>query len=138
MCRHIRSFLTHATYYVFCSVQLHSRVQLYPRACSMPGFPVHYQLPELAQLLSIESLMPSNHLTLFSSFLLLPSTFLSIRGFSKESVLRIRWPKYWSFSFKISHTNEYLGLISFRIAWFDLLSVQGILKSLLQQHSSKA
>ena len=82
--------------------------------------------------------MPSNHPILCRPLLLLPSIFPSIRVFSKESVLRIRWPKYWSFSFNISPSNEYSGLISFRRDWFDLLAVQGALKSLLQQHSSKA
>ena len=90
------------------------------------------------KLMSIESLMPSNHLILCCSLLLLPSIFPSIRVFSNESVLFIRWPKYWSFSFSISPPNEYSGLISFRIDWFDLLAVQGTLKSLLQHHSSKA
>ena len=82
--------------------------------------------------------MPSNHLLVCHSLLLLPSVFSSIRVFSNESTLRIRWPKYWSFSFSISPSNEYSGLISFRIDWFDLLVVQGTLKSLLQHHSSKA
>ena len=82
--------------------------------------------------------MPSNHLILCLPLLLLPSIFPSIRGFSNESVLYIRWPKYWSFSFSISPSNEYSGLISFRMDWFDLLAVQGTLKSLLQHHSSKA
>ena len=82
--------------------------------------------------------MPSNHLVLHHPFLLLPSIFPSIRVFSNESVLHIRWPKYWSFSFNISPSNEYSGLISFRIDWFELLAVQGTLKSCLQHHSSKA
>ena len=82
--------------------------------------------------------MPSNHLILCQPLLLLPSIFPSIRVFSNESVLRIRWPGYWGFSFSISPSNEYLGLISFRINWFDLLAVQGTLKSLVQHHSSKA
>ena len=82
--------------------------------------------------------MPSNHLILCHSLLLLPSIFPNIRIFSNESVLRIRWPKYWSFSFNVSPSNEYSGLISFKMAWFDLLAVQGTLKSLLQHHSSKA
>ena len=86
--------------------------------------------------MSIESVMPSNHLILYHPLLLLPSIFPSIRGFSNESVLHIRWPKYCSFS--ISPSNEYSGLISFRIDWFDLLAVQGTFKSLLQNHSSKA
>ena len=88
--------------------------------------------------MSIELDMPSNHLTLCRPLLLPPSIFLSIRVFSNESVLRIRWPKNWSFSFSISPSNEYSGLISFRIDWLDLLAVQGTLKSLLQDHSSKA
>ena len=92
----------------------------------------------LIKLMSIESVMPSNHLILCRPFLLLPSIVPSIRVFSKESVLHIRWPKYWSFSFSISLSNEYSGLISFSIAWFDLLAVQGTLKSLLQHHSSKS
>ena len=88
--------------------------------------------------MSIESVMPSNHLILCRPLLLLPSIFPSIRVFSNESALRIRWPEYWSFSFSISPSNEYSGLISFRIDWFDLLAVQGTLKSILQHHSSKA
>ena len=88
--------------------------------------------------MSIESVMPSNHLILCHSLLLLPSIFPNIRVFSNESALRIRWPKDWSFSFNISPSNEHLGLISFRMDWLDLLSVQGTLKSLLQHHSSKA
>ena len=88
--------------------------------------------------MSIESVMPSNHLILCRPLLLLPSIFPSIRVFSNESVLHIRWPQYWSFSFNISPSNEYSGLISFRMAWLDLLAVQGTLKSLLQHHSSKA
>ena len=88
--------------------------------------------------MSIESVMPSNHLVLCCPLLLLPSIFPSIRVFSNESVLCIRWPKYWSFRFSISPSNEYSGLISFRMDWLDFLAVQGTLKSLLQQHSSKA
>ena len=88
--------------------------------------------------MSIESVMPSNHLILCHFLLLLPSTFPNIRVFSNESVLPIRWPKYWSFSFSISPSNEHPGLISFRMDWLDLLTVQGTLKSLLQHHSSKA
>ena len=90
------------------------------------------------KLMSIESVMPSNHLILCCSLLLLPSIFPSIRVFSNESPLRIRWPKYWCFSFSISSFNDYPGLISFRMDWLDLLAVQGTLKSLLQHHSSKA
>ena len=92
----------------------------------------------LLKLMSIELVMPSNHLILCHSLLLLPSIFPSIRVFSDESVLHIRWPKYWSFSFSISPSNEYSGLVSFRMDWLDLLVAQGSLKSLLQHHSSKA
>ena len=92
----------------------------------------------LPKLMSIESVMPSNHLILYHSLLLLPSIFPSIRVFSSESVLQIMWPKDWCFSFSISPSNEYSGLISFRMDWLDLLAVQGTRKSLLQHHSSKA
>ena len=92
----------------------------------------------LLKLMSIESVMPSSHLILYHHLLLLPSTFPNIRVFSNESALHIRWPKYWNFSFNISPSNEYSGLISFRMDWFDLLAVQGTLKSLLQHHSSNA
>ena len=102
----------------------------------MPGFPVHHQLPDLLRLMSIELVMPFNHLILCCPLLLLPSVFPSIRVFSNESVLCIRWPKDWSFS--ISPSSAYSGLISFRIVCFDLLAVQRTLKSLLQHHSSKA
>ena len=103
----------------------------------MPGFPVLHHLQGLLKLMSIELVMPSTHLILYHLLLLLPSIFPSIRVFSNESALCIRWPKYWSFSFSISPSNEYSGLISFTIGWFDLLAVQGTLKSLLQHHSSK-
>ena len=92
----------------------------------------------LLKLMSIESVMPSNHLIFYRPLLLLPSIIPSIRVFSNESVLRIRWPKYWSFSFSVSSSNEYLGLICFRMDWLDLLAVQGTLKSLLPHHSLKA
>ena len=92
----------------------------------------------LFKIMSIESVMPSNHLILCCPLLLLPSMFPSIRIFSNKSILHIRWPKYWSFSISISPSNEYSGIISFMIHWFDLLAVQGTLKSLLQHHSSKA
>ena len=108
-----------------------------PMDCSTPGFPVNHQLQSLLKLMSIESVMPSNNLIFCHSLLLLPSIFPSIRVFSNESVLHIRWPKYWSFSFSISPSNEYSRLISFRIDCFDL-AVQGTLKSFLQHHSSKA
>ena len=106
--------------------------------CSTPGLPVHHQLPELTQTISIELVMPSNHLILCNPLLILPSIFSSIRVFSNESVLHMRWPKYWSFSFSMSLSNKYSGLISFKMDWLDLLAVQGTLKSLLQHHSSKA
>ena len=110
-----------------------------PMGCSTPGLPVHHQLPgSLLKLMSIELVMPSNHLILCSPLLLLPSVFPSIRVFSTESALHIWWPEYWSFSFSISPFNEHPGLISFRMDWLDLLAVQGALKSLLQHHSSKA
>ena len=108
-----------------------------PRDCSLPSFPVHYQPPELAQthVHRVGDATQPSHPLLSPS---LSSIFPRIRVFSNESVLRIRWPEYWSFSFSISPSNEYLGLISFRIDWFDLLTVQWILNSLLQHHSSKA
>ena len=108
-----------------------------PTDCSTPGFPVHHQLPELAQTPIHQvggAIQPYHPL----SSLLLPSIFPSIPVFSNELVLHIRWPKYWSFCFSISPSNEYSGLISFRMDWFDLHAVQGSLKSLLQHHSSKA
>ena len=108
-----------------------------PMDCSTPGFPITNSR-RLCKLISIESVMPSNHLILYCPLLLLPSIFPSIRVLSNELVLRIRWQKYWSFSFSISPFNEYSGLISFRMNWFHLLAVQGTLKSLLQHHSSKA
>ena len=104
----------------------------------MPGLPVHHQLPEFTQIMSIELVMPSNHLILCHALLFLPSIFRSIRVFSNESALCIRWPKYWSLSLSISPSQEILELISFRMDWLDLLAVQGTLKSLLQHHSSKA
>ena len=106
--------------------------------CNTLDFPVHHQLLEFTQLISIESLMPSNHLILCRPLLLPPSIFPSITIFFNESVLHIRWPKYWSFSFSISLFNEYSGLISLRMDWLDLLAVQGTLKSLFQYHGSKA
>ena len=109
-----------------------------PVDCSMPGFPLFHCFLEFAQIHAIESVMPSNHLILCRPLFLMPSVFPNIRVFSNESVLRIRWPKYWSFSFSISPSNEYSGLISIRIDWLDLLAVQGTLKSLLQHHSSNA
>ena len=121
-------------------VQSLSHVQLF-----MTPWTVAHQAPlsstisrRLLKFMSIEPVMPSNHLILCRPLLLLPSIFPSIRVFSNESVHRIRWPKYWSFSFNISHSNEYSGLFSFRMDWLDLLAIQGTLKSFLQHHSSKA
>ena len=129
-------------FYLEAIIQFSSVAQSHPTLCSpmdcsTPGFPVHHRLPELLKLKSIKSLMPSNYLILHCP-LLPPSIFPSIRVFSSESVLRIRWPKYWSFSFSISPSNEYSGLISFRMDWLDLLAVQGTLKSVLQHHSLEA
>ena len=109
-----------------------------PMDCSTPDFPVDHHSWSLLKLMSIESVMPSNHLILCRPFLLPPSVFPSIRVFSCESVLCIRWPKHWSFNFSIRLSNEYSELISFRMDWFDLLAVQETLKSLLRHHSSKA
>ena len=113
-------------------VQLLSRVCLTlcdPTDCSMPGLPICHQLPEFPKLSSIELVMPSNHLILCHPLLLSPSIFPSIRVFSNESALHIRWPKYCSFSFSVSPSNEHPGLISFRMDWLDILAVQGTLKS---------
>ena len=125
----------------YCIVaQLLSHVQLFAipwtAACQASLSITNSQ--SLLKLMSIKSMMPSNHLILCHPLLLLPSIFPSIRVFSNESALHIRWPKYWSFSFSISSSNEYLGLISFRMDWLDFLAVQGTLKSLLQRHNSKA
>ena len=105
---------------------------------SSPGFLVHHQLLEFTQTPSIESVMPFSHIILCHPLLLLPPIPPSIRVFSNESTLPMRWPKYWTFSFSISPSKEHLRLISFRMDWLDLLAVQGTLKSLLQHHSSKA
>ena len=117
-------------------VQLLSHVCLFVNPCSAAPpvlpVPISWSLPKF---MSIEAVMPSNHLILCHPLLLLPLIFASIRVFSRESALHVRWPKYWSFSIRPS--NEYSGLISYRIDWFDLLAVQGTLKSLLQHHSSK-
>ena len=125
------------------SVQFSSVIQSCPILCnpmnrSTPGLPVHHQLPRLPKLMSIESVMPSNHLILYGPLLLLPSIFPIIRVFSNESALRIRWPKYWSFSFSIIPSKEHPVLILIRMDWLDLLAAHGTLKSLLQHHSSKA
>ena len=124
------------------SVQFSSVAQSCPTLCdtmnrSTPGLPVH-QLPEFTQTHVVESVMPSSHLILCRPLLLLPSIPPSIRVFSNESTLCMRWPKYWSFSFSIIASKEIPGLISFRMDWLDLLAVQGTVKSLLQHHSSKA
>ena len=123
----------------FISVQSLSRVLLLaiPRTAACHASLSLTNSRSLLKLMSIESVMPSNHLILCHPLLLLPSIFPNIRVFSSESVLCLRWPKYWSFSFNINPSNEYSGLISFRIDWLDLLAVQGTLKSLLQHHSSK-
>ena len=109
-----------------------------PMDSSSPGFPVLHCFPGLLRFMSNEFVMPSNHLILCHLFLLLPSIFPSIRVFSNESALHIRWPKDWSFSFSIGPSNEYSGLISLRMDWFYLLAVQGTLKSLFQHHNMKA
>ena len=131
----------HCVYvYLFVAVQLLSCVWLFvtPWTAALQASLSFTIFRSLLKLMSIESVMPSNHLILCHPLLLLPSIFPSIRVFSNESALLIRWPKYWSFSFSISPSNEYSGLISFRMDWFDLLAVQGTLKSLLQNHSSRA
>ena len=118
----------------FSSVTQSCLILCDPMDCSTSDFSVHYQLPKLAQT-HVHRVSDANHLILYLLLLLLPSIFPNIRVFSKESVLCIRWPKYWSFSFSISPSNEYSELISFRIDWLDLIAVQGTLKSLLQHHS---
>ena len=124
----------------FSSVQLLSSIQLFvtPWTAARQASLSITNSPSPPKPMSTESVMPSNYLILCRPLLLLPSIFPSIRVFSNESVLRIRWPNYWSFIFSISTSNEYSRLISFRMDWFDLLAVQGTLKSLLQHHSSKA
>ena len=123
----------------FSSVQSLSRVQLFatPWTAARQAFLSITNSQSLLKLESIESVMPSNHLAVFGPLLSLPSIFPSIRVFSNESVLCIKWPKYWSFSFSISPSNEYAGLISFRMDWLNVLAVQGTLMSLLQHHGSK-
>ena len=127
-------------FHQFSSVQLLSRVRLF----ATPWTAAHQASLSVTNSwsppkpMSIELVIPSNHLILYHTLLLLPSIFPSIKVFSNESTLRMRWPKYWSFSFNISPTNEQPGLISFKMDWLDLLAVQGTLKSLLQHHSSKA
>ena len=125
LCRNILSLFVTRSCLTLCD----------PMDCSTPGFPALHYLPRLAQLMSIELVMPSNHFILCHHLLLLPSVSPSIRVFSSESTLHIRWQKYWSFSLSISPSNEFSGLISFRANWFDLLAHQGTLKSLLQYNS---
>ena len=129
--------------HILFSVQFSSVAELCPTLCdpmnrSTPGLPVHHQLPSSLRLMSIKSVMPSSPLILGRPLLLLPPIPPSIRVFSNESTLRMRWPKYRSFSFSIIPSKEIPGPISFRMDWLDLLAVQGTLKSLLQHHSSKA
>ena len=109
-----------------------------PMNCSMPGLPVHHQLRSSLKLMCIELVIPSSHHILYRPLVLLPPIPPNIRVFSNESALRMRWPKYWSFSFNVSPFNENPDLISFRMDWLDLLAVQGTLRSLLQHHSLKA
>ena len=125
-------------YSQFSSVTQSCQTLCDPMDYSTPVFPVHHQLSEFTQIMSIELVMPSNYLILCHPLFLPPSIFPSIRVFTNESVLCIRWPKDWSFSFNISPSNAYSGLIFFRMEWLDLLAVQGTLKSPLQHHSSKA
>ena len=121
-----------------CSVTKSCPTLCKPMDCSTPGFSVIHFSQSLLKFMSIESIMPSSHLILCCPLLLLLSIFPSIRVFANESALRIRWPKCWSFSFTISPSSEYSGLFSLRMDWFDLFAVEGTLKSLLQNHSSKA
>ena len=140
---YVKAVYCHPTYLTYSRVQFSSVAQLCPTLCdpmnhSMPGLPVHHQLPEFTQTHAHQvgdAIQPSHPLS--SSSLPTPNP-SQHKGFSSESTLRMRWPKYWSFSFGISPPNEHPGLISFRVDWLDLLAVQGTLKSLLQQHSSKA
>ena len=121
-----------------CSVAQSCLTLCDPMDCCTPGFPLSFAHSwSFLKLMPIKSVMPSNYLILCRPLLLLPSISPTIRVFSNESVLHIRWPKYWSFSFSISPSNEYSGCIFFRIDWFDLLAVQGTLRSILQHHSSK-
>ena len=135
---HLKYILCHAT--CVSSVQSLSHVRLFvtPRTAACQASLTITNSWSLLKLMSIKLVMPSSHLILCHPLLLQPSIFPSIRVFSNESVPRMRWPKYWSFSFSISRSKEYSGLISFRMDWLDLLAVQGTLKSFLQHHSSKA
>ena len=137
---HVATVLEHQLQHQFSSVQSLSHVGLFATPWTA-GCQFSLSITNswsLLKLMSIVLVKPSNHLILCHPLFLPPSIFPSIRVFSNESVVRIRWPKYWSFSFSISPSNEYSGLISFRMDWLDLLAVQGTLKSLLQYHSSKA
>ena len=130
--------LAHSEKIQFSSVTHSCPTLCNPMNCSTPGLPVHHQLWSSLRLTSIESVMPSSHLILGRPLLLLPPIPPSIRVFSNESTLHMRWPKYWSFSFSIIPSKEIPGLISFRMDWLDLLAAHGTLKSLLQHHNSKA
>ena len=134
------SYISIGNNFYFRSVQLLSRVRLFvtPWTAARQASLSFTISQSLLKLMSIKSVMPSNHLILYRPLLFLPSIFPSIRVFSNESALCIRWQEYWSFSFNINPSNEYSGLISFRMDWLDLLAVPGTLKSLLQHHSSKA
>ena len=129
---------THLSSVQFSSVAQSCLTLCDPMYCSMSGLPVHHQIPDSLKLTSVESVMPSSHLILCCPLLLLPPIPPSIRVFSNESTLRMRWPKYWSFSFHIFPSKETPAMISFRMACLDLLAVQRILKSLLLYHNSKA
>ena len=133
-----KSISVSSLYHQFSSVAQSCPTLRDPMDHSTPSLPVHHNSWSLLKLISIGSVMSSNHLILFHPLLLLPSIFPSLRVFSNEPAFHIRWPKYWSFSFNISPSNEHSGLVSFRMDWLDLLAVQGTLKSLLQHHSSKA
>ena len=140
---HFRLPMRIADQSVYLTLQFSSVAQSCPTLCnpmnySTPGLPVHHQPRSSLKLTSIESVMPSSHLILCRPLVLLPPIPPSIRVFSSESTLCMRWPRYGGFSFSISPSNEYSGLISFRMDWSDLLAVQGTLKSLLQHHNSKA
>ena len=139
-CSRVLFSLNYVPIIQFSSVQLLSLVRLFaiPSTAAHQGSLSITSSRSPPKLISIESVMPSNHLILCCPLLLLPSIFPSIRVFSNESTLCMRWSKYWSFSFSISPSNEHPGLVSFRMDWLDLLAVQGTLKSLLQHHSSKA
>ena len=138
VCKYIKQKRAFSLWSVqFTSVAQSCLTHCDPMDRSTPDFPIHHKSQSLHKLMSIGLVMPSNHLILCCPLLLPPSIFSSIMVFSNESVLRIRWPKYLSLSFSISPSNEYSGLLSFRMDWLDLLTVQGTLKTLFQHHSSK-